>query len=53
MRQPAERTTAEHPQLDVLPEWPARTIAFLVTVDQLPHAIPVSAPVRAGRTDSC
>ncbi len=48
MRQPAERTTAEHPQLDELPEWPARTIAFLVTVDQLPHAIPVSAPVRAG-----
>lgn len=31
-----------------LPEWPLRTIAVLVTVDDAPHAIPVSAPVRAG-----
>jgi hypothetical protein len=31
-----------------LPEWPLRTIAVLVTVDDSPHAIPVSAPVRAG-----
>jgi hypothetical protein len=31
-----------------LPEWPARTIAVLTTVDPAPHAIPVSAPVRAG-----
>ena len=31
-----------------LPEWPARTIAVLATVDDGPHAIPVSAPVRAG-----
>jgi hypothetical protein len=31
-----------------LPEWPLRTIAVLVTVDESPHAIPVSAPVRAG-----
>jgi len=30
-----------------LPEWPARTIAVLATVDDGPHAIPVSAPVRA------
>jgi Pyridoxamine 5'-phosphate oxidase len=30
-----------------LPEWPLRTIAVFVTVDQGPHAIPVSAPVRA------
>jgi Pyridoxamine 5'-phosphate oxidase len=31
-----------------LPEWPLRTIAFFVTVDENPHVIPVSAPVRAG-----
>jgi pyridoxamine 5'-phosphate oxidase-like protein len=31
-----------------LPEWPSRTIAVLSSVDQGPHAIPVSAPVRAG-----
>jgi Pyridoxamine 5'-phosphate oxidase len=31
-----------------LPDWPARTIAVLATVDDGPHAIPVSAPVRAG-----
>ena len=32
-----------------LPVWPARTIAVLTTVDgDRPHAIPVSAPVRAG-----
>lgn len=31
-----------------LPHWPARTIAVLATVDDGPHAIPVSAPVRAG-----
>jgi Pyridoxamine 5'-phosphate oxidase len=31
-----------------LPEWPARTIAVLATVDDGPHTIPVSAPVRAG-----
>jgi hypothetical protein len=30
-----------------LPEWPTRTIAVLSTVDDGPHAIPVSAPVRA------
>jgi Pyridoxamine 5'-phosphate oxidase len=34
--------------MDVLPEWTTRTIAVLATVDDLPHAIPVSAPVRAG-----
>lgn len=32
----------------ILPEWPSRTIAVLATVDTAPHAIPVSAPVRAG-----
>jgi hypothetical protein len=33
---------------DVLPEWPTRTIAVLATLDDGPHAIPVSAPLRAG-----
>jgi Pyridoxamine 5'-phosphate oxidase len=33
-----------------LPEWPTRTIAVLATVGDGPHAIPVSAPVRAGDT---
>jgi hypothetical protein len=32
----------------VLPEWPTRTIAVLATLGDGPHAIPVSAPVRAG-----
>lgn len=32
----------------VLPEWPARTIAILTTIGRGPHAIPISAPVRAG-----
>ncbi len=31
-----------------LPEWPPRTIAVLATIDDGPHVIPVSAPVRAG-----
>lgn len=32
-----------------LPDWPTRTIAILATLgDAGPHAIPVSAPVRAG-----
>jgi hypothetical protein len=38
----------KHPTLDALPEWPLRTIAVLATVDEGPHAIPVSAPLRAG-----
>lgn len=38
----------DHPELDVLPEWPRETIAVLVTTDPAPHAIPVSWPVRAG-----
>ncbi|GAB2644063.1 hypothetical protein GCM10027088_20970 [Nocardia goodfellowii] len=38
----------EHPELDVLPDWPRDTIAVLVTTDPAPHAIPVSWPVRAG-----
>lgn len=31
-----------------LPQWPQRTVAVLSTVDEGVHAIPVSAPVRAG-----
>jgi hypothetical protein len=42
------RATPEHPELEVLPEWPTRTIAVLATVDHGPYAIPVSAPLRAG-----
>lgn len=35
-------------QIEALPEWPARTIAVLATLgSDGPHAIPVSAPVRA------
>lgn len=43
-------TAEEHPELDVLPEWPLETIAVLVTTggSGSPHAIPVSWPVRAG-----
>jgi hypothetical protein len=37
-----------HPELEALPEWPLRTIAVLATVNETVHAIPVSAPVRAG-----
>ena len=33
---------------DALPEWPMRTIGVLVTTGHGPHAIPVSAPLRAG-----
>jgi oxalate decarboxylase len=32
----------------VLPRWPAGAIAVLSTMDDAPHAIPVSGPVRAG-----
>lgn len=38
----------DHPELEVLPEWPQATIGVLVTTDPAPHAIPVSWPVRAG-----
>jgi hypothetical protein len=32
-----------------LPDWPTRTVAILATLDDgTPHAIPISAPVRAG-----
>ena len=32
----------------VLPEWPAGTVTILATAGAMPHAIPVSAAVRAG-----
>ena len=32
----------------MLPDWPAGTVAILVTVGETPHAIPVSAVLRAG-----
>jgi hypothetical protein len=32
----------------VLPEWPPGTVTILVTAGDAPHAIPVSAAVRAG-----
>ena len=34
----------------MLPDFPRRTVAVLTTVDPDPHAIPVSAPVRASAT---
>jgi flavin reductase (DIM6/NTAB) family NADH-FMN oxidoreductase RutF len=34
--------------MDELPQWPAGTVAILVTGGDRPHAIPVSAVVRAG-----
>jgi hypothetical protein len=33
---------------DVLPDWPAGTVAILSTAGAQPHAIPVSTAVRAG-----
>jgi hypothetical protein len=41
-------TSSAHGESPVLPEWPTRTIAVLATIDDGPHAIPVSAPVRDG-----
>jgi flavin reductase (DIM6/NTAB) family NADH-FMN oxidoreductase RutF len=34
--------------MDELPSWPAGTVAILVTGGERPHAIPVSAVLRAG-----
>ncbi|MFD7844224.1 hypothetical protein ACFV4K_14970 [Nocardia sp. NPDC059764] len=47
-QEPSTDTQLDHPELDVLPDWPLDTIAVLVTTDPAPHAIPVSWPVRAG-----
>lgn len=41
-------TELRHQGLEVLPDWPARTVAVLSTLGEEPHAIPVTAPVRAG-----
>jgi hypothetical protein len=32
----------------MLPDWPAGTVAILVTIGDAPHAIPVSTALRAG-----
>jgi hypothetical protein len=32
----------------MLPQWPAETVTILATAGEVPHAIPVSAAVRAG-----
>ena len=37
-----------HRELRTLPHWPVGTIAVLSTMDDMPYAIPVSAPVRDG-----
>lgn len=34
--------------VEALPHWPPGTVAILATTDPVPHAIPVSAVVRAG-----
>jgi Pyridoxamine 5'-phosphate oxidase len=48
---PSLTRVSDHPELAVLPEWALRTIGVLATVDDCPHAIPISAPMRAG--DHC
>ena len=40
--------TDDAPAAVLLPTWPGRTVGVLATVGDGPHAIPVSAPVRAG-----
>jgi hypothetical protein len=46
--QTTEAPAATPGALGSLPEWPGRTIAILATLDHdEPHAIPISAPVRA------
>jgi hypothetical protein len=34
--------------MQMLPDWPAGTVAILVTIGDAPHAIPVSTVLRAG-----
>ena len=38
----------ESPSETALPEWPPGTVTILATAGEAPHAIPVSAAVRAG-----
>lgn len=45
---PGGRQRASRAGDGVLPGWPPRTVAVLSTTDEDVHAIPVSAPVRAG-----
>jgi hypothetical protein len=45
---PSTNNGRSQPSPAVLPEWPSEAIAILATADGAPHAIPVSAPVRAG-----
>ena len=45
---PVIRGAAKRPSLMALPDWPSNTIAMLSTVDEGPHEIPVTAPLRAG-----
>ena len=45
---PGGRPRASHMGDGTLPGWPARTVAVLSTAGEGVHAIPVSAPVRAG-----
>ena len=45
------QSAGRRPLLDALPEWPISTVAMLSTVDELdqaPHEIPVTAPLRVG-----
>jgi hypothetical protein len=48
MKQTISKSAGDHPALEALPEWPLRTVGVLATVDDSPHAIPISAPLRAG-----
>jgi hypothetical protein len=41
------RSAARRPPRDALPEWPTGTIGVPSTVNQAPHAIPVTGPLRA------
>jgi hypothetical protein len=41
-------TSAADDNAPVLPEWPEGTVLVLVTAGERPHAIPISAAVRAG-----
>lgn len=42
------KSSLDHPHLNKLPDWPAETIAVLGTMDEVPHAIPVTSPLRIG-----
>jgi hypothetical protein len=48
MKQTISESAGDHPEFEALPESPLRTVGVLTTVDHGPHAIPISAPLRAG-----